>query len=46
MLLKVIAEVAEPVDTEDSDADNIEATEEDKKHRLSKEFIVTIARKH
>ena len=37
--------MAEPVDTEDSDADNIEATEEDKKHRLSKEFIVTIARK-
>ena len=35
--------MAEPEDAEDSDADSFEATEEDKKHRLSKDLIVSIA---
>jgi hypothetical protein len=44
-LLKVITEVTEPEDPESDEADMIEATENDKKHRLSRGHILEIAQK-
>ena len=44
-LLKVIVEVGEPEDPESDQADTIEATEDDKKHRLPREQILEIAQK-